>query len=62
MATKELQVKSKGFSFGVAWFGGGEVPQILSGLYTSQGDAQEAIDLYLSTRRVRKPKDGKRKS
>lgn len=36
--------------------GGGEVPQILQGLYTDAGTAERAIGLYLSTRRVRTPK------
>ena len=34
--------------------GGGEVPQILTGAYTSPGVAQKAIDLYLENRRPRK--------
>jgi len=59
--SKELEVKSQGFSYGVRWIGGGEIPQDLSGLFTSQKKAEEAIDHYLTTRRVRKPKDAKRK-
>lgn len=59
---KELVIESNGFMRFVRWKGGGEVPVALSGFYTSQAEAQKAIDDYLSTRRTRKKSDGKSKS
>lgn len=60
--SKELIAYTDGFLVRIRFDGGGEVPEDLKGLYTSKLNAQEAIDAYLSTRRVRKPKDGKRES
>ena len=34
----------------VAWKGGGELPKDLSGLYTNDRIAQEAIDKYMSSK------------
>lgn len=55
---KELMIESSGFTYGVRWLGGGEVPQALSGQYTSMGEAEKAVGAYLSTRRTRKKRDG----
>jgi hypothetical protein len=41
-----------GTDFTVYLEGGGEVPKILSGVYTSVREAKKSIDLYLLTRRT----------
>ena len=60
--SKELVLESTGFMFRLSWEGGGEVPQALSGLYTSAAEAEKAKQAYLSTRRNRKKSDGNSKS
>ena len=60
--SKELVIESNGFMRFVRWKGGGEVPTVLSGQYTSEKEAQGAIDDYLSTRRTRKKSNGSSKS
>ena len=59
---KELEIKSSGFLYSLRWTGGGEVPLVLSGQYTSQGDAEQARDAYLASKPKRKTKDGTSKS
>lgn len=53
--TKALQVMANknGPHFVVGWKGGGEVPLDLSGLYTSEGLAQSAIDTYVTSKEKR---------
>jgi len=52
MNTKALKVmpNKKGAHFVIGWERGGEVPLALSGLYTSVGDAQSAIDVYVGSK------------
>lgn len=54
---KEFKVrysKTRPNAYEVYLEGGGEVPQVLTGAYTSPGVAERAIAHYLDTRRVRK--------
>jgi|TARA_R110000824_G_scaffold193392_1_gene375803 hypothetical protein len=65
--SKELKVRvatGKGSLREIYWEGGGEVPQVLNGLYTGIQDAQRDIVKYLSTKRVvsDEPKPSKRGS
>ncbi len=60
--SKQLVPYSEGFLVRVRYEGGGEVPEVLSGHYTSTAEAQKAIDTYIPTRRVRKPTNGDIKS
>lgn len=53
-------VKGMGTMLEVYYEGGGEVPEALSGQYTSRSVADTAIKTYLSTRR--KKSNGKRSS
>lgn len=48
---KELIIYPVGTLHKIRWGGGGEVPAILSGSYTSKGAAEFAINSYLSTRK-----------
>lgn len=51
--SKELRIRvavNKGSLREVYWEGGGEVPQVLNGLYTSVQDAQSDISKYMSTK------------
>lgn len=50
--TKALQVMSNkgGPHYKVGWKGGGEVPEALSGLFTDQGIAQQAIEIYVTNK------------
>lgn len=52
MNTKALKVMAnkKGPHYVIGWVGGGEVPLALSGFYTSQGEAQSAIDVYVGSK------------
>ena len=45
------------YNFYIALEGGGEVPKILSGQYTTIALAERAIEKYLATRRKRVKKD-----
>ena len=55
--TKILKVRDAGFnSYEVYYEGGGEVPKVLQGRWTSPFFAQRAIDTYLTTR----PKRGRK--
>lgn len=47
---KEFNYTTEGRLYRISWKGGGEVPVILSGLYTSLPDAKQAADDYLKTR------------
>lgn len=49
--SKELKVRvaaGKGSLKEIYWEGGGEVPQVLTGLYTSLQDAQVSITKYMN--------------
>ena len=61
---KMRAAQGKGSLREVYWEGGGEVPQTLSGLYTSVQEAQYAIDEYMSTKEteVDEPKQSKRRT
>ena len=62
MAAKELQLRRERDGMIVIRFeGGGEVPASLSGRYTNERVASQAIHQYLSTRR-RKPSAKKKES
>ena len=50
---KTLVVYTKGNLYKVKWTGGGEVPKVLGGAYTSTRDAQTAIDLYVAAKEER---------
>lgn len=53
--SKELRVRvaaGKGSLREIYWEGGGEVPQVLNGLYTSIGAAHSDIKKYISTKGV----------
>lgn len=55
--TKELKVKDAGFNSYVIYYeGGGEVPKVLQGRWTSHFFAERAIETYLTTR----PKRGRK--
>lgn len=53
--TKALQVmpNKAGPHYVVGWKGGGEVPLALSGVYTTEGEAQVAIHTYVSSKEKR---------
>lgn len=46
-----------GYGYTISWEGGGEVPELLSGYFTSPVEANKAIAEYLRTRRT--PKNAK---
>jgi len=50
--TKALQVMNNknGPHYVVGWVGGGEVPLVLSGLFTTKGSAEKAIFNYVSSK------------
>ena len=56
-ALREPELYFKGNLVAIRWVGGGEVPQALSGLYTSRTGALQAIEEYKATRRT--PKNAK---
>ena len=56
--SKEMVVESTGFLYKLRWVGGGEMPQVLSGQYTSTKDAEEAKAAYLASKPKGKQKDG----
>ena len=53
MTRKELKIRIRNGTnhFEVYFEGGGEVPQILTGLYTTENFAQRAIETYKITKR-----------
>ena len=57
--TKDLIVKPNSFGnlYEVSFDGGGEVPQVLTGRYTSKVEAQKAINAYLHKRDAGKASD-----
>ena len=60
-AQKELKVvRRRDGLLEIKYEGGGEVPAVLQGVYNSQRVAQQAITLYLATRRKRS--NGKKQS
>lgn len=60
--TKELVAVQSVYGWGIKYNGGGQLPTSLKGLYTSKGYAENAIKLYLATRRKRKPTNGTSKT
>lgn len=54
---KQALLKNNGYGYLVYWEDGGQVPEALSGLYTSPTEANKAIEAYLKTRRT--PKNAK---
>lgn len=65
--SKELKVRvaaGKGSLREIYWEGGGEVPQVLNGLYTGLQDAQTDINKYILGKEVTldEPKQSKRRT
>lgn len=50
MNKKDFKYTSEGRLFRISWAGGGEMPSMLSGLYTSLHAAKAAAEEYLSKR------------
>lgn len=47
---KELKIKGEGNLYKLYWANGGEMPQALTGLYTSRHEAEHAASVYLQSR------------
>lgn len=43
---KELMIRPNGMNFEIYYEGGGQLPNHLTGIFTSEGVAQKAIDLF----------------
>jgi hypothetical protein len=56
-SVKEPVLNMSGYGYTISWEGGGEVPELLSGYFTSPVEANKAIAEYLRTRRT--PKNAK---
>lgn len=52
--TKDTVVEYGPFGYSVRFRGGGQVPTVLSGYFTSREMADREIEKYMSTRRKRK--------
>lgn len=50
---KEFRFQSEGRLFRIKWEGGGEIPQVLSGLYTSFHEAKNAANAYLEKKNAK---------
>lgn len=59
MAEKEFKIYSDGFLFKMKWEGGGEMPAILQGSYTSYWAAKDAGEKYKASRKPKGIKNAK---
>jgi len=49
---KKINIVSSGSHFKVQFHKGGEIPTVLSGLFTSHGDAEQAVEQYLINKEI----------